>query len=127
MSANDDVMPASEEPWDVIAGADTGVINGFMVIKLVVSQVLTNLSYINAADTITDVSYSDYGVTYTGMEGLTVGYGQGDVEQTTGTQSDESTLLQHMQLVVLQLVFKNQRETMRMLLIDNWYWYILRG
>ena len=26
------------------------------------------------------------------MEGITVGYGQGDVEQTTGTQSDESTL-----------------------------------
>jgi len=50
------------------------------------------LSYINAADTITDVSYSDYGVTYTGMEGLTVGYGTGDVEQTTGTKSDESTL-----------------------------------
>ena len=30
MSANDDVMPtASEEPWDVISGADAGVINGF--------------------------------------------------------------------------------------------------
>ena len=29
MSANDDVMPtASEEPWDVISGADAGVING---------------------------------------------------------------------------------------------------
>ena len=26
------------------------------------------------------------------MEGLTIGYGQGDVEQTTGTASDESTL-----------------------------------
>ena len=37
-------------------------------------------------------SETGYGVTYTGMEGITVGYGQGDVEQTTGTQSDESTL-----------------------------------
>ena len=26
------------------------------------------------------------------MEGLTIGYGQGDVEVTTGTKSDESTL-----------------------------------
>jgi len=99
MSANDDVMPtASEEPWDVITGGDTGVINGFsgdQTWKYVYaheSGLNLTLSYINAADAITDVSYSDFGVTYTGMEGLTVGYGQGDVEQTTGTQSDESTL-----------------------------------
>ena len=99
MSANDDVMPtAAEEPWDVITGADTGVINGFsgdQSWKYVYSHesgLNLTLTYINAADAITDVSYSDYGITYTGMEGLTVGYGQGDVEQTTGTQSDESTL-----------------------------------
>jgi len=99
LSANDDVMPtASEEPWDVITGADTGRVNGFdgdQSWKYVYSHetgLNLTLTYINAADTITDVSYSDYGVTYTGMEGLTVGYGQGDVEQTTGTQSDESTL-----------------------------------
>ncbi len=99
LSGNDDVMPtASEEPWDVITGADTGVINGFsgdQTWKYVYaheSGLNLTLSYINAADAITDVSYSDFGVTYTGMEGLTVGYGQGDVEVTTGTQSDESTL-----------------------------------
>ena len=29
LSANDDVMPtASEEPWDVVTGADAGIING---------------------------------------------------------------------------------------------------
>ena len=39
--------------------------------------------------TVTDVSYSDYGVTYTGMDGLTIGYGEGDVESTTGTKSHE--------------------------------------
>ena len=76
MSANDDVMPtASEEPWDVITGADTGVINGFsgdQTWKYVYaheSGLNLTLSYINAADAITDVSYADYGVTYTGMEG----------------------------------------------------------
>ena len=99
MSAVDDVMPtASEEPWDVITGGDTGVINGFsgdQTWKYVYaheSGLNLTLSYINAADAITDVSYADYGVTYTGMEGLTIGYGTGDVEQTTGTKSDESTL-----------------------------------
>ena len=99
MSANDDVMPtASEEPWDVVTGADTGRVNGFdgdqswKYVYAHESGLNLTLSYINAADAITDVSYSDYGVTYTGMEGLTLGYGTGDVEQTTGTKSDESTL-----------------------------------
>jgi len=99
MSANDDVMPtASEEPWDVITGADTGVINGFSgdgtwkYVYAHESGLSFTASYINASNAVTDVSYSDYGVTYTGMEGLTIGYGQGDVEQTTGTKSDESTL-----------------------------------
>ena len=99
MSANDDVMPtASEEPWDVITGADTGRVNGFdgdnswKYVYAHESGLNLTLTYINAADAVTDVSYSDYGVTYTGMEGLTLGYGTGDVEQTTGTKSDESTL-----------------------------------
>ncbi len=99
LSGNDDVMPtASEEPWDVITGADTGVINGhsgnnaWRYDYSHESGVNLTLTYINATNAVNDVSYSDYGVTYTGMEGLTVGYGQGDVEVTTGTQSDESTL-----------------------------------
>ena len=99
MDANDDVMPtASEEPWDVISGADAGVINGFAGNNMFTykyshdSGINLTLGYINAADAVTDVSYSDYGVTYTGMDGLTVGYGEGDVEQTTGTKSNESTL-----------------------------------
>ena len=50
------------------------------------------LSYINASDAVTDVSYSDAGVTYTGMDGLTIGYGQGDVENVTNSKSNESTL-----------------------------------
>ena len=99
MDANDDVMPtASEEPWDVITGADAGVINGFAGNNMFTykyshdSGINLTLGYINAADAVTDVSYSDYGVTYTGMDGLTVGYGEGDVEQTTGTKTNESTM-----------------------------------
>ena len=99
MDANDDVMPtASEEPWDVLTGADGNVVNGFAGNNMFTykyshdSGVNLTVSYINASDAVTDVSYSDVGVTYTGMDGLTIGYGEGDVEQTTGTKSNESTM-----------------------------------
>ena len=99
MDANDDVMPtASEEPWDVLTGADANVVNGFAGNNMFTYKyshdtgLNLTLSYINASDAVTDVSYSDYGITYTGMDGLTVGYGEGDVEQTTGTKTNESTM-----------------------------------
>ena len=99
MSANDDVMPtASEEPWDVITGGDTGIVNGHTgdgIWKYVYaheSGLNVTATYLNASDAQSDVSYSDFGVTYTGMDGLTLGYGQGDVEVTTGTKSSEDTL-----------------------------------
>ena len=99
MSANDDVMPtASEEPWDVVSGADAGVINGFSGNNMFTykysheSGINLTVSYINASDAVTDVSYSDAGITYTGMDGLTLGYGEGDVENVTNTKSNESTM-----------------------------------
>ena len=99
MSANDDVMPtASEEPWDVVTGADTGVVNGFSGNNMYTykysheSGLNLTIGYINASNAVTDVSYTDYGITYTGMDGLTIGYGEGDVEVTTGTKSNESTM-----------------------------------
>ena len=99
MSANDDVMPtASEEPWDVVTGADAGVINGFSGNNMFTykysheSGLNLTVSYINASDAVTDVSYSDAGITYTGMDGLTLGYGEGDVENVTNTKSNESTM-----------------------------------
>ena len=99
MSANDDVMPtASEEPWDVITGGDTGIVNGHTgdgIWKYVYaheSGLNVTATYLNASDGQSDVSYNDFGVTYTGMDGLTLGYGQGDVEVTTGTKSSEDTL-----------------------------------
>ena len=99
MSANDDVMPtASEEPWDVISGADAGVINGHSGNNMFTykyaheSGVNLTVGYINANDAVTDVSYNDYGITYTGVPGLTLGYGEGDVEAVTGTKSEENTL-----------------------------------
>ena len=98
MDANDDVMPtASEEPWDVIAGADALVINGFSGDNMFTynysheSGVNLTVGYINAG-TVTAVSYSDYGLTYTGIDGLTLGYGEGDVESTAGSKTSESTM-----------------------------------
>ena len=99
MSANDDVMPtASEEPWDVVTGAEAQVVNGhggnnmFTYKYSHESGLNLTVGYLNADDANSDVSYTDVGVTYTGVDGLTVGYGQGDVEQTTNTKSDESTM-----------------------------------
>ena len=101
MDGNDDVMPtASEEPWDVITGADTTRVNGyagdnaFKYTYAHESGLNVHLYYVNASGAAdgTDVSYSDYGITYTGMDGLTLGYGEGDVEVTTGTKSNDSTM-----------------------------------
>ena len=50
------------------------------------------VTYVNAADAVTDVSSTSYGLEFTGMEGLTIGYAQQDVEVTTNTKSDESTM-----------------------------------
>ena len=99
MSARDDVMPtAKEEPWDVVTGADSSIINGHSGNNMFTykyshdSGVNLTAAYINAADAVTDVSYSDIGISYTGVDGLTIGYAEGNVEQTTNTESDEHTL-----------------------------------
>ena len=99
LGAKDDVMPtASEEPWDVVTGADSSIINGHSGNNMFTykyshdSGVNLTAAYINAADAVTDVSYSDIGISYTGVDGLTIGYAEGNVEQTTNTESDEHTL-----------------------------------
>ena len=99
LGAKDDVMPtANEEPWDVVTGAEAHVIGGaggnnmFSYSYAHESGVTGTVTYVNAADAVTDVSSTSYGIEYTGMEGLTVGYAQQDVEVTTNTKGDESTM-----------------------------------
>ena len=99
IGAKDDVMPtAYEEPWDVVTGAEAHVIGGaggdnmFAYSYSHESGVTGTVTYVNAADAVTDVSSTSYGIEYTGMEGLTVGYAQQDVEVTTNTKGDESTM-----------------------------------
>ena len=99
LGAKDDVMPAAwEEPWDILVGAEANLIGGaggnnmFVYSYAHDSGVTGTISYVNAADAVTDVSSTSYGIEYTGMEGLTLGYAQQDVEVTTNTKGDESTM-----------------------------------
>ena len=99
LGAKDDVMPAAwEEPWDILVGAEANLIGGaggdnmFVYSYAHDSGVTGTVSYVNAADAVTDVSHTSYGIEYTGMEGLTLGYAQQDVEVTTNTKGDESTM-----------------------------------
>ena len=99
LGAKDDVMPAAwEEPWDILPNAETNLIGGaggdnmFVYSYAHDSGFTGTVSYVNAADAVTDVSSTSYGIEYTGMEGLTIGYAQQDVEVTTNTKGDESTM-----------------------------------
>ena len=100
MSALDDVTPnAYEESWDGVSGADTGTrVNGtsgdnmFTYKSPSISGAVVTMAYLNASDAVTDVSYSDFAIAYSPemVDGLTVGYGQGDREETTGTKLDDT-------------------------------------
>jgi len=102
MSALDDTTPnAYEESWDVVTGADTGTRvsgasgdNMFTYTSPTVSGATVTVAYLNASDSITDKSYSDIAIAYSPemVEGLTVGYGQGEAELTTGTAIDHTAL-----------------------------------
>ena len=102
MSAIDDVTPnAYEESWDAVSGADTGTLVGgtsgnnmFTYTSPSVSGATVTMAYLNASDAVTDESYSDFAVAYSPemVDGLTVGYGQGDVETTTGTVLEDEAM-----------------------------------
>ena len=99
IGAKDDVMPtANEEPWDIVTGAEAHVIGGaggnnmFAYSYSHESGVTGTVTYVNAADAVTDVSSTSYGIEYTGVDGLTIGYAQQDVETVTNTKGDENTM-----------------------------------
>jgi outer membrane protein OmpU len=102
MSAIDDVTPnAYEESWDAVAGADTGTLVGgssgnnmFTYTSPSFSGATITMAYLNASDAVTDVSYSDFAIAYSPemVDGLTVGYGQGDTEVVTGTEIEHTAM-----------------------------------
>ena len=102
MSALDDVTPnAYEESWDGVTGADTGTRVGgssgdnmFTYTSPSFSGATITMAYLNASDATTDVSYNDFAIAYSPemVDGLTVGYGQGDTEVTTGTEIEHTAM-----------------------------------
>ena len=102
MSAIDDVTPnAYEESWDAVTGADTGTRVGgssgdnmFTYTSPSFSGATVTMAYLNASDATTDVSYTDFAIAYSPemVDGLTVGYGQGDTEVTTGTEIEHTAM-----------------------------------
>ena len=102
MSALDDTTPnAYEESWDAVTGADTGTrVNGssgdnmFTYTSPTISGATVTMAYLNASDAVTDVSYSDFAIAVSPemVDGLTIGYGQGDTEETTGTKLDDTAM-----------------------------------
>ena len=103
MSALDDVTPnAYEESWDAVSGADTGTRVGgssgdnmFTYTSPSFSGATITMAYLNADDgTAHDESYTDFAIAYSPemVDGLTVGYGQGDTEVTTGTEIEHTAM-----------------------------------
>ena len=107
MSALDDVTPnAFEESWDGVTGADgagtlpdtlvggTSGDNMFTYTSPSFSGATITMAYLNASDATTDVSYSDFAIAYSPemVDGLTVGYGQGDTEAVVGTEIEHTAM-----------------------------------
>ena len=102
MSALDDVTPnAYEESWDAVSGADTGTRVGglsgdnmFTYKSPSFSGATVTMAYLNASNAVTDESYTDFAIAYSPemVDGLTVGYGQGDTEVTTGTEIEHTAM-----------------------------------
>ena len=98
VAANDDKMPsANEESWSNSAGTKTAAAsgasgnNGFnYTLPAMVDGVSMEVYYLPS--TAGTTSSFEYGLTYTGVDNLTVGYAGGDNE-TTATATIESTNL----------------------------------
>ena len=98
MSNWDDKTPtASEEAWDVgdnnaAAADDGGGNNSFFYSNTFADSVNVYASYTNQYAALGNESYSDWGVSYTGVEGLTVAYAEGENKQTAGSYDEQNTM-----------------------------------
>ncbi len=97
MGAWDDKTPnALEEAWDVgdnngAAADDGGGNNSFWYTNTFADSINVYASYTNQSAGMVE-SYQDWGVEYTGIEGLTVGYGEGENKQTAAAFDEQSTM-----------------------------------
>ena len=93
----DDMTPnAYEEVWDVLdnngAAADDGGGNDmWQYSNTFADSISVFASYYNQESGVVE-SYSDFGVTYTGVEGLTIGYAEGENKQTSAAFDEQETM-----------------------------------
>ena len=103
MSALDDVTPnAYEESWDGVANADSGTLVGgssgdnmFKYVSPDLGGAVVTIGYIPGGSAkSTTGSYMEFAVAVTpdAVEGLTVGFGMGETEETAGTVIDKQAL-----------------------------------
>jgi len=100
LSAVDDVTPnAYEEAWHGALGTGTVIngttgVNSFKYDSPSFAGVTLSIGHVPSSDAVTDKSYTDYAIAFSPemAEGLTVGWAAGEVEEVTGTSSDESTM-----------------------------------
>ena len=102
MSALDDVTPNGyQESWDVVTGAETSTLIGghsgdnmFTYKSPDLGGATITVAYLNASDAVTDKSYTDFSIVAKPemVEGLEVGYGFGETEETHGTAIDETAM-----------------------------------
>ena len=103
MSALDDVTPnAFEESWDGVANADSGTLVGgssgdnmFKYVSPDLGGAVVTIGYLPGGSAkSTTGSYMDFAVAVTpdAVEGLTVGFGMGETEETAGTVIDKQAM-----------------------------------
>ena len=103
MSALDDVTPnAYEESWDGVTNADSGTLVGgssadnmFKYVSPDLGGAVVTIGYLPGGDPKSSTgSYMDFAVAVTpdAVEGLTVGFGMGETEETAGTVIDKQAL-----------------------------------
>jgi len=93
LSAMDDKTPtAYEESWDLVTGADTNVPGGPSSNNMMhysnsslMDDLTVSVAYIPSDLAAQVESSADYGVTYTGIEGLTIGAGAGENNAAAAT------------------------------------------
>jgi outer membrane protein OmpU len=104
LSAIDDMSPnAYEESWDVVSGADTGMINGnaqpnmFHYVTPSINGLTVTATYSRSNGVATgnsNTSTSSFGLSYSpeAVEGLSLGYAMQEDESTAGTAIDETAM-----------------------------------
>ena len=103
MSALDDVTPnAYEESWDGVTNADSGTLVGgssadnmFKYVSPDLGGAVVTIGYLPGGDTKSSTgSYMDFAVAVTpdAVEGLTVGFGMAETEESAGTTIDKQAL-----------------------------------